>query len=75
MSVLIREKDRKWLRQIHSRTTNPCGMYPGLHCKLVPFGPAERLMKLGLVSVYQPHNPIHDSRYTTTEAGAREATA
>ncbi len=67
----IRAKDRKWLREICDRTNGPSGMYPGIHCKLIPCGPAERLRRLGLIEVYEPHNPVHDSRYVATDAGMR----
>ena len=69
--MMIRAKDQKWLREIVGRTARPNGMYPGIHCKLIPYGPAERLMRLGLVEVYEPNNPVHDSRYVATDAGLR----
>lgn len=67
---VIRAKDRKWLRMICDWTSRQVGMYPGISCKLIPYGPAERLRRLGLVDTYEPHNPIHDTRYVATDAAS-----
>ena len=59
-------KDISWLRMSAMNS----GMYPGDRWECAPKRFA-RLEKLGLVTVYIPHNPVHKERAVITAEGLK----
>lgn len=64
--AMIRKKDIAWLR--HAAFENLGGMYPGEVWERCPSAYG-RLYKLGLVTTYIPHNPVHKERAVITDKG------
>jgi len=66
---VMRAKDRKWLEHIETSSRIGSGMYPGTPCDFVPNGPANRLYRLGYISTFLPHNPVHKERWIISDEG------
>jgi predicted transcriptional regulator len=64
----ISKKLLRTLRSCKRDTDIPPGMYKGTSYDCAP-GQLLKLMARGFVTGYQPHNPIHNYRYTITEKG------
>ena len=62
----MRKADRKWLELAATRPAG--GGYPGVQWDMCETA-FERLLQLGLVERWTPHNPAHKDRAIATDAG------
>ncbi len=64
----IAKSQLRWLEVALERTDKPIGMYPGIYVEAAP-GQIRKLIKRGLLEIYEPHNSVHKTRATITDLG------
>lgn len=60
------KKHRRWLAEAAYAPGGTC--YPGVLADAAP-GVLRDLERMGFVTLYEPHNPVHKARYVITAAG------